>query len=61
VSSDGFVAALDGAIPGSRLVRLERMDHAGLGLRWFGSSAWDAGAATQALLAMAADQAGDRA
>jgi hypothetical protein len=60
-ASDGFVAAVDGAIPGSRLVRLEQMDHAGLALRWFGSSAWDAGAATQALLAMAADQAGDRA
>jgi triacylglycerol lipase len=60
-ASDGFVAALDGAIPGSRLVRLERMDHAGLALGWFGRSAWDAGAVTQALLAMAADQPGDRA
>jgi triacylglycerol lipase len=61
LESDGFVPAADAAIPGSRLVRLQGIDHAGLALRWLGRSSFEAAPLTQAILAMVAEQADDRA
>ena len=53
--SDGFVAAVDAAIPGGMSVRLDGLDHAGLALRWLGRSAFEPAPLTQALLALVAD------
>lgn len=54
LESDGFVPAGDAAIPGSRMVRLQGVDHAGLALRWLGRSAYEPAPMTQALLALLA-------
>ena len=61
LESDGFVPAGDAAIPGSRVVRLQGVDHAGLALRWLGRSTFEPGPLTQAILALLADQPDERA
>lgn len=61
VESDGFVPAGDAAIPGSALVRLQGVDHAGLALRWLGRSTFEPAPLTQALLALVDEQPDGRA
>lgn len=61
VQSDGFVPEGDAAIPGSRLVKLQGVDHAGLALRWLGRSAFEPAPLTQAILALVDQQPDGRA
>ncbi len=61
VKSDGFVPEGDAAIPGSRLVRLEGVDHAGLALRWLGRSLFEPAPLTQAILALVEERPDGRA
>ena len=53
-ANDGFVPIADAHIPGARLVRLERMDHASIALRWLRPRAlFEPGRVARALVALA--------
>lgn len=56
VETDGFVPVWDAAIPGSRVVHLRGVDHAGPALLGVGNSPYRAGSLTEALVALALEE-----